>query len=171
MDLHAISGVLAINCLTLELPVFLRYWESCACSDRFCWLRPDPESGRGAPAADQLTEPERWVLSQVTHGEEADLRKRFGPDQQKCRLSGAFLIKLITGGFKNSPVPCQGIQITNALIDGPIKVEYAELEPLLCLSHCILQDPVSFQKSHFKKDVCLNGSQFLAGANFQAHEG
>ena len=124
-----------------------------------------------APGGDQLTEQERWVLSQVTHGEEADLRKRFGTDQQKCRLSGAFLIKLVTGGFKNSPVPFQGIQITNALIDGPIKVEYAEIEHLLCLSHCIIKDPVSFQKSHFKKDLSFNGSQFLAKREFPSDEG
>jgi hypothetical protein len=117
---------------------------------------------------DQLTEQERWVLSQVTHGQEADLRKRFGADQQKCRLSGAFLIKLVTGGFINSPVPCQGIQITNALIDGPIRLEYADIEHLLCLSYCVMKGPVSFQKSHFKKDLSFNGSQFLDRANFQA---
>ena len=118
--------------------------------------------------SDQLTQQERWVLSQVNHGEEADLRKQFGIDLQKCRISGDFFIKLITGGFKNSPVSFQGIRITNAIIDGPIKVEYAEIDYFVCLSHCIIKDRVSFQKSHFKKDLSFNGSHFLNSANFTA---
>ena len=130
-------------------------------------LAPNQSHAAG-PGTGQLTEPEKWVLKQVTQGEEADLGKRFGPDQRQCRLSGAFLIKLLTGVFKNSPVPFQGIQISHALIDGPVKVEYAEIENLLCLSGCIINDPVSFQKSHFKKDVSFNGCKFLGKANFQA---
>lgn len=117
---------------------------------------------------DHLTGQERWVLSQVKQGEEADLKKRFGPDQQKCRLSAGFLKKLVTGGFKNAPISYQGVRIANAIIDGPITVEYAEIEHLLCLSHCIFKDPVSFQKSHFKKDLSFRGSQFLGSVNFKA---
>ncbi|MHB9075234.1 MAG: pentapeptide repeat-containing protein [Desulfobaccales bacterium] len=117
---------------------------------------------------DQLTEQERWVLSQVEHGEEADLSKRFGADQQQCRLSAGFLKKLVTGGFKNSSISWHGVQIANASIDGPITVDYAEIDQQICLSHCIFKDPVSFQKSHFKKDLSFRGSRFLGSANFKA---
>jgi hypothetical protein len=108
------------------------------------------------------------VLSQVEQRAEADLKSRFGTDKQNCRLSGNFLKKLITGGFKNSPTSYHGVQISNAMIDGPVIVEFAEIDHFLLLSHCLFKDPVSFQKSHFKKDLSLSGSHFLSSANFKA---
>lgn len=130
--------------------------------------RTQPRGQAAKVIADRLSEQERWVLSQVKQGEEADLKKRFGADPQKCRLSAGFLKKVATGWFTKAPVTPYGVRIANAIIDGPLSVEYADVDPLLCLSHCIFQDPVSFQKSHFKKDLFLNGSQFLGSVNFKA---
>lgn len=115
----------------------------------------------------QLTEPERWVLGQVTQGREADLKKGFGEDEQKHRLSAGFLEKLLTGGLKTVRVPHQGVKIANAIIDDPLNLEYTEIDYPLSLSHCIFNNPVTFQESSFKKDLTLTGSKFLDSANFK----
>jgi hypothetical protein len=131
-------------------------------------LLAQPQSHAAYAGGDQLTEQERWVLSQVEQGMEADLKKRYGADMGKYRLSADFLKKVLTGGLKNSQISHQGIRITNAMIDGPLNVEYAEIDHLVRLSHCIFKDPISFEKSHFKKDLSFIGCQFLARANFKA---
>jgi len=132
------------------------------------FLLVQTQSHAAKARSDQLTEQERWVLSRVKQGTEADLKERFGSDTQKYRISADFLKKLLTDDLKNSPIFHQGIQIAHAVIDGPVRVEYAEINHLLRLSHCIFNDPVSFEKSHFKKDLSFNNCQFLARANFKA---
>jgi hypothetical protein len=141
--------------------IFLLFWPLLSVLTQFKCQAAGPE-------ADRLSEQERWVLSQVEQGAEADLKYRFGTDKQNCRLSGNFLKKLVTGGFKNLPTSYRGVQISNAMIDGPVIVEYAEIDHLLRLSHCIFKNPASFQKSHFKKDLSFSGSHFLGSANFKA---
>lgn len=125
-------------------------------------------SGQGKPAGDQqLTEQESWVMEQVGQGQEADLNRRFGGEDRKRRLSAAFLENLLLGGLPKVKIPHQGIQIAQAIIDGPLNLEYAEVGHFLSLSHCVLPHPVTFQAAHFKKDLALVGCQFLKSANFK----
>ena len=56
----------------------------------------------------QLTEPESWVLGQVTQGREADLKKGFGEEERKRRLSAGFLENLLTGGLQTRAGPSSG---------------------------------------------------------------
>jgi hypothetical protein len=115
----------------------------------------------------QLTEPERWVLSQVNEGQEADLEARFGGQPQRQRLRAGFLEKLLLGGFDRSRISHRGIQIAHATIDGPLNLDYSEIDYPLTLSHCLFEQPVTLQESHFKKDFILNGSTFLQPAHFR----
>lgn len=120
-----------------------------------------------APAdGGQLTEPESWVLSQITQGNEADLQKGF-QDEAKRHLRAVFLERLLTNGFSDARIPRQGLQISNAIIDGPFKLQYVEIDHLLRLHDCTLADTVTFKESHFKKDLSFAGSKFLKNANFK----
>ena len=107
------------------------------------------------------------MLGQVTQGREADLKKGFGEEERKRRLSAGFLEKLLAGGFQTVRVPHQGVKIANAIIDDPLNLEYTEVDYPLSLSHCIFNKPVTFQESSFKKDLTLTGSIFLDSANFK----
>jgi hypothetical protein len=121
----------------------------------------------GATArGDQLTEQESWVLSQVTQGNRADLNKGFGEEAKK-HLRAGFLEKLLINGFGDSRIPRRGVQISNAIIDGQINLEYIEIDHLLRLNDCIFLDTVTFKESHFKKDLSFTGSKFLKIANFK----
>jgi len=132
----------------------------------FC-LAVIPGNAAGHPDKRQLTESERWVLSQVHEGREADLERQFGEQRQMRRLRAPFLEKLISGGFDRSRIPPRGIQIAHASIDGPVNLDYSEVDYPLSLSHCLFQHPVTCQESHFKKDLTLSGSRFLQAADFK----
>ncbi|MHB9072660.1 MAG: hypothetical protein ACYC6G_03965 [Desulfobaccales bacterium] len=142
-------GIPFLICLFLAAPPQIK---SCAAQD----------TGR-----QQLTEPETWVLGQIAQGQEADLKKRFGADDKKRLLTAGFLEKLLVGGFKTVRVPHQGVKITHAIIDDPLNLEYAEVDYLLSLSHCLFKKPVTFQETSFKKDLAFTGSVFLNTANFK----
>ncbi len=115
----------------------------------------------------QLTEPEKWVLSQVKEGREADLERKFGAKPEMHRLSAAFLEKLILGGSSYPRIPHRGIQIAHASIDGPLNLEYIIVDYPLSLCRCLFLNPVSCQESHFTRDLSLSGSRFLQAANFK----
>ncbi|MCK9374673.1 MAG: hypothetical protein M0P73_00835 [Syntrophobacterales bacterium] len=115
--------------------------------------------------AGQLTEPERWVLSQIEQGHPADLQG-FG-QETKRRLRAAFLEKLLTNGFSNLRIPRQGVQISHAVIEGPLNLEYITIDHLLRLDDCTFPDAVTFKESHFKKDLSITNGKFLQPANFK----
>ncbi len=119
-----------------------------------------------AADGDQLTAPERWVLSQIEQGNPADLHQGFG-QESKPRLRAAFLEKLLTNGFSNLRIPRQGVQISNAVIDGPLNLEYTVIDHLLRLNDCTFPEAVTFKESHFKKDLSISNGKFLQPANFK----
>jgi len=124
--------------------------------------------GAGNSGGDRpLTEQEQWVLKQVKAGSEADLKKRFVGGDKKHRLDGGFLKKLLMGDFKDLRIPHQGVQVANAIIDGPVDLKYLEIDYPLMLSHCFFQGPVTFSESHCKKDLSLAGSTFSKSAHFK----
>jgi uncharacterized protein YjbI with pentapeptide repeats len=114
-----------------------------------------------------ITEQEQWVLRQIMAGSEADLKTGFTGEDTKHRLSASFLKKLLVGHFKDLRIPHQGVNIANAVIEGPLDLKYLEIDYPLTLSHCLFQDQVTFAESHCKKDLSLVGSTFLKSAHFK----
>jgi hypothetical protein len=133
----------------------------------FSILGAIPGFAAAQPASQQLSETERWVLSQVREGREADLERKYAGNPEMQRLRAAFLEKLILGGFSNYRIPHRGIQIAHARIDEPLNLEYIEVDHPLSLSNCLFRKAVTFQESHFKKDLTLSGCKFLQAANFK----
>ena len=134
------------------------------------FLAAQPHQARGAAPdgqGPQLTGPEAWVLEQIVQGRAADLKARFGDEDQKRRLSAGFLEKLLAGDFKTVRVPHQGVMIAHAVIDDPVNLQYMDVDYPLSLSHCLFKQPVTFQESSFKKDLTLSGSRFASPANFK----
>jgi Pentapeptide repeats (9 copies) len=119
-----------------------------------------------AASDSQLPEQESWVLSQVMQGNEADLQKGFREEGKK-HLRATFLEKLLTKSLSTSTIPRQGVQISNAIIDGPMNLQYVEVDCLLSLHDCTFSDAVTFKESHFKRDLSFAGSRFLKIANFK----
>ncbi len=113
-----------------------------------------------------LTEQERWVLGQVTAGDEADLQQAFGREDERRRLSAVFLKKLLRGDFKDIRIPHQGVQIAHAVIVGPLNLKDLEIDYPLSLSHCRFEDQVTFAEGRCKKNLVLNDSIFLKSAQF-----
>jgi hypothetical protein len=121
-----------------------------------------------SPAGEQrLTEQEAWVVEQVRQGQEADLQRQFGGRDGQRRLSATFLENLLLGGLKNVKIPHQGVRIAQAIIEGPLNLEYAEVGHFLSLHYCAFSHPVTLQATHFKKDLALVGCNFLEAANFK----
>jgi uncharacterized protein YjbI with pentapeptide repeats len=114
----------------------------------------------------RLTEQEIWVLNQVRKGKSADLKKQFGITLDKRLLSYRFLEKLLTGEFKNFRIPRQGIQISEAIIMGPLNLEHAEIANILSLKNCTFPQRVNFQNVQFLKNFSINGSVFFCSADF-----
>jgi hypothetical protein len=82
-------------------------------------------------------------------------------------LRAGFLEKLIMRDYNQCWIQHGGIRIAHAIIDGPLNLEYVEVDYPLSLSGCIFPNPVTFRESHFDKDLTLNGSKFLSPANFE----
>lgn len=132
------------------------------------WSAPAQTRNGPNPAGDQaLTAPEIWVVEQIRQGREADLQKGFGADEPKRRLRARFLERLLTGALADLKIPHQGVRLTQATIEGPLNLEYAQVDHFLSLSQCLFPDPVNFQASHFKQDLALTGCRFRQSANFK----
>ena len=114
-----------------------------------------------------LTPQERWVLEQVRKGEVADLKEKFGEEDESRCLSARFLENLLTGGKDGLKVHRKGIQIANALIAESLYLENAEVSHTVALVSCIFQEEVNFQDAWFQKHLNLSGTQFRNTVNFQ----
>jgi uncharacterized protein YjbI with pentapeptide repeats len=131
-------------------------------------LPPQARSAAGAPDHQQLSEPEAWVLKQVKDGKGADLAEKFGQEEQRRQVAAGFLKKLLAGGFKDSAIPYQGVQLAHAvIIDGPLDLNSLAIKYPLTLSYCLFTEDVTLAKSHCEKDLSLAGSTFLKVADFR----
>lgn len=114
----------------------------------------------------KLTEQESWILGQIRQGNEADLKKRVAGGKENYSVDAGFLKQLFTGAYKIK-VSEQGINITNATIEGDLGLENVEINYPVYLKHCIFKGKVNFKRSYFKKDLSFEGSKFLKSANFR----
>ena len=85
----------------------------------------------------QLSEQESWVLTQIRQGKEVDLRKKFAGKQEVYPLTNAFLEKLLLEGFKDVQISHRGVKIANAIIEGDLILENAEISHAVYLTDCI----------------------------------
>lgn len=100
---------------------------------------------------------EEWVLQQLERRELADLKSKFGEEEEPRRLGAAFLVALLTDDIQGCRPHRQGIRIAQQIVAEPLALENVEL-PLIA----------GFVHFTFKKDVNLrdgrpavNGSQRL----------
>jgi hypothetical protein len=112
------------------------------------------------------------VLKQVTAGNPADLKKRFGEDESKRKIRGKFLEVLLTGGFQGLKVHRHGIYVRNTIIaiDGRIDLRSAVVPYEVRLVDCTFQGDVDLQDSLFKCSLQITGSHFQGEAFFLGME-
>jgi len=111
-----------------------------------------------------LTTQEKWVWQQVSAGNMADLKARFGEVDENRRLSARFLGELLTETVKE---PKKGVMIANAVIVEPVNLEFTQISQNVFLVLCKFQDQVVFRDAIFEKHFIMIGSHFDQGADFQ----
>jgi hypothetical protein len=126
----------------------------------FC---PAPANG----AVQARTSQEKWVLQQVKAGEGADLKARFGENEEGRRLSARFLEDLLTGSFK---MHRRGIRIANAIIAEPIDIENGQISHFVCFFYCIFKEAVNFRYARFERYLLLSGCEFGRETDFHQME-
>ncbi len=113
-----------------------------------------------------LTPQETWVLDQVAEGRDADLKAKFGEEENYLCIRASFLERLITGGFNKLEIKRRGVRIYNATILEPLDLEDAEITNSIWLVGCIFKEWVNLQACHSKKLLVLSRSQFLKEVSF-----
>lgn len=98
---------------------------------------------------------ERWILTQVNAGEDADLKKRF-PDEADRMVDSIFIRRLLTGHYSQEvKVHPYGVHIANAKIYSRLDLSNEEIPYDVSFTDCIFQD-----------EVKLNGAKFTGTLNF-----
>jgi hypothetical protein len=115
-----------------------------------------------------LTPQEQFVLKQAAAGEIADLEQEFGGAEEERRLRARFLEELLSGDLPEVRVHRRGVRIRHAVIQEPLDLENAEILPVVSLNFCRFKKQVKFEGACFNKDLELENSIFVNGADFFA---
>lgn len=120
----------------------------------------------------RLSNKEKWVLEQLENGKEADLKEKFGEEEEDRRISAAFLEALLTdeiveGSDKYKPHR-RGIRISHAIIDEPLDLENAEVSHFVGFFSCDFEESATFQDARFARHLFLNDCQFRREADFNS---
>jgi len=86
--------------------------------------------------------------------------------QQQLGLGACFLEILVSEGFPNMKVHWRGVRIKNAVFTEELDMGQAEISHTFFLQNCLVQKPVNFTQSIFKKSLAMPGTHFLAEADF-----
>lgn len=116
-----------------------------------------------------LSPQEEFILEQVEKGQEADLEKEFGPEEDRRRVRAGFLEALLTAGFQKPfefQVHRRGIFFLRAVIAEPLDLENAEIASAVGLIGCVFKDRVNFRNSHCQRNLLLNDTEFRSRAVF-----
>jgi hypothetical protein len=117
------------------------------------------------PGRSPTTRAEKYVLSQIASGEEADMKEKFKDDPNDWNLGGEFLSELLTRFASDQyKVRPHGIQIKNANINGVVDLVNGEVpydvrlngchfDHLLNLTHCRFLKSLSIEKCEFDGSV------------------
>jgi len=131
---------------------------------------PARAQGRGEaflpPGLNRLNQVEKWVLERVSAGEVADLKERFGGEEEPRQLRARFLEALLTDGFPGFKAHRSGIYLVNAIIPDFLSLEFATVPHAVFLIGCRFQGPVNFAGCEFKKSLTLKQAVFAQQANF-----
>ncbi len=120
----------------------------------------------GLPGLGPLSPAEQWVLERVTAGEVADLKEKFGSEEKSRYLRARFLEALLTDGIPNFKVHRSGVYLANAIVTGPLALEFAVVPHAVFLSGCQFRGMVNCGGSHFQKNLALKQAVFAQRANF-----
>jgi hypothetical protein len=118
------------------------------------------------PGLERLSQAEKWALEKVSAGEVADLKERFGGEEEPRQLRARFLEVLLTDGFPGFKAHRSGIYLVNAVIPEPLSLEFATVPHAVFLVSCRFQGPVNFAGCEFKKSLSLQKAIFAQSANF-----
>jgi hypothetical protein len=100
--------------------------------------------GADAPKKEnELNPAEKWIVTRVTAGEEADLSQQLPADKDR-NLGAHFLEALLTGTLPGVKVHRHGVRIIGAIIDEPIDLENAQVPCEVWLNHCQFNKNVTF---------------------------
>jgi uncharacterized protein YjbI with pentapeptide repeats len=117
------------------------------------------------PRAAALSAAENYVLQQVAIGGVADLKEKFGAAAPPRQLRAAFLEGLLTGGLPGFKAHRTGIFLVNAVITGPLSLEFATLAYPVFLIGCDFQGPANFGGSEFAKSLTIKQATFRQAVN------
>ena len=121
---------------------------------------PDAET-----VARQLSAAEKWVVTQVTAGEIADLDWHF-PDVKDRKLSAHFLKELLTGTMPGVEPRRNGVRIIGATVAEPIALRNELIPFEVWLNHCQFTSRANFLRASFAATISFEDSTFAAGASF-----
>ena len=113
-----------------------------------------------------LSPAEQWVLERVAAGEVADLKEKFGREEKSRYLRARFLEALLTDGIPNFKVHRSGVYLANAIVTGPLALEFAVVHHAVFLTGCQFRGMVNCGGSHFRKNLALKQAVFAQRANF-----
>jgi hypothetical protein len=117
----------------------------------------------GGPA---LSPAEGYVLQQVATGGVADLKEKFGAAEKPRQLRAAFLEALLTGGLPGVQVHRSGVYLFNAVITGPLSLEFAAVPQPVFFIGCDFQGLANFAGCEFAKSLTIKQGTFRQAANF-----
>jgi hypothetical protein len=124
------------------------------------WTAPPPPV-----AADQLTPAEKLVLEKAVTGQVADLLEAFGPAEGPRQVRGAFLEALCTNALPGVQIHRSGLYLVNAVVVGPLSLEFAEITHALFLISCRFEAMVNLGGASFKKSLTFKQAQFTGPVN------
>jgi len=116
---------------------------------------------------DECTPQEEWVLAQLEEGKWAHLRIYANGEQDKCRLTAAFLEALLTDGIEDFKPHRKGLRITGAVVAQALDLENAEVAHIVFLDNFKFEKEVNCRDVRFARHLGLNNCQFSQKADFQ----
>jgi uncharacterized protein YjbI with pentapeptide repeats len=126
----------------------------------------EPATSTSLRALGRLTPAEQYVLGRVAAGTVADLKEKFGENEAARTLRGRFVEALLTEAIPGFKVPHSGIYLVNAVVAGPLGLEFAVVDPAVFLVGCRFKDLVNCAGSLFKKNLVVKQVMFDQTANF-----
>jgi hypothetical protein len=117
------------------------------------------------PGAAALSAAEDYVVQQVAAGGVADLKEKFGAADKPRQLRAAFLEALLTGGLPGFKVHRTGVFLVNAVITGPLSLEFATVGYPVFLIGCEFQGLANFGGSEFAKSLTIKQATFRQAVN------
>lgn len=114
----------------------------------------------------QLSPQESYVLQQAGAGRVADLKEKFGEGESARTVRGSFIEALLTEGLPGFKVHRSGLYLVNAVVAGPVSLEFAVVEPAVFLVGCRFQGLVNCGGSQFKKNLAVKQGIFEQPVNF-----